>query len=521
MRAVMRGPELGDGSSYPGVVDIPIIDIPIEKLTGDTFNAPESAPLGSFPLGSFPIGSFDLQSSPLGSFPLGSFPLGSFPLGSFPLGSFPLSSIPLLSIGGWSEILDGITELAGTPQQGVTLEQLMTLDPVPEVVKNIELRDLSILDSPLASLSLPGISLGGTTVQQLNEWGQNANPTGAETVCAQLAAADASFTDCQGEDTLLSLEAKGAPVSALSLSSLPLGSFPLGSFPLGSFPIGSFPLGSFPLGSFPLGSFPLGSFPLGSFPLGSFPLGSFPMGSFDLLAAPTDSLPLGSFPIGSFPLGSFEIDGQSFCEFYDNEALGSGDKTCAELNINPTTDSLTDLVFALQNEAIDNGDTTGGIASTPLGSFPMGSFPIGSFPIGSFPLGSFDLNAPPLSELTLGHFGGCQAIDGTDDCSNTAAFTADSSLLDVETEYGTLAASPLGSFPLGSFGIADLPMGSFPLGSFEINGTPLDDPARGLDIFRSLSDSTQVSVTVERNGTSQVLVLDTQSLNLGDGAKER
>ena len=55
----------------------------------------------------------------------------------------------------------------------------------------------------------------------------------------------------------------------------------------------------------------------------------------------------------------------------------------------------------------------------------------------------------------------------------------------------------------------------------QINGTPLDDPARGLDIFRSLSDSTQVSVTVERNGTSQVLVLDTQNLNLGGGAKDR
>ncbi len=55
----------------------------------------------------------------------------------------------------------------------------------------------------------------------------------------------------------------------------------------------------------------------------------------------------------------------------------------------------------------------------------------------------------------------------------------------------------------------------------QINGTPLDDPARGLDIFRSLSDSTQVSVTVERNGTSQVLVLDTQSLNLGGDSKDR
>ena len=39
---------------------------------------------------------------------------------------------------------------------------------------------------------------------------------------------DPDFTECGDQDTLLGLEVKGAPVSALSLSSLPLGSFPIG-----------------------------------------------------------------------------------------------------------------------------------------------------------------------------------------------------------------------------------------------------------------------------------------------------
>ncbi len=396
---------LSDGTSYPGVVDVPIIDIPIEKLTGDTFNSPAAAPLGSFPLGSFPIGSIELRNSPVGSFPLGSFPIGSFPLGSFPLGSFPLSSIPLLDEGGWTEILSDIPELADAPLQTVTLEQLLRLNPLPNSVAGITLRDLAIEGSPLASLSLQGLSLGDTTVADLDQWLQNADSSGADTVCETLIAEDPAFSDCGAADTLLGLEVKGAPVSALSLSSLPLGSFPIGSFPLGSFPIGSFPLGSFPIGSFPLGSFPLGSFPLGSFPLGSFPLSSF-----NLLAAPLGSLPLGSFPIGSFPLGSFEIDGKSFCEFYDEQAIADGYKTCAQLNINPGTDSLADLVEALQDD-----DPAGSIGSTPLGSFPLGSFPIGSFPIGSFGLDV--LSSPPLSLLTLEDFDGCQELDGTADCS--------------------------------------------------------------------------------------------------------
>jgi general secretion pathway protein C len=35
-----------------------------------------------------------------------------------------------------------------------------------------------------------------------------------------------------------------------------------------------------------------------------------------------------------------------------------------------------------------------------------------------------------------------------------------------------------------------------------INGTPLDDPARGMEILQSMNTATQVTVTVERNGQS-------------------
>jgi len=45
-----------------------------------------------------------------------------------------------------------------------------------------------------------------------------------------------------------------------------------------------------------------------------------------------------------------------------------------------------------------------------------------------------------------------------------------------------------------------------------INGTALDDPASGMEVFRSLGDSDQVSVTVERNGQPETLTLDTSQL---------
>jgi len=41
-----------------------------------------------------------------------------------------------------------------------------------------------------------------------------------------------------------------------------------------------------------------------------------------------------------------------------------------------------------------------------------------------------------------------------------------------------------------------------------INGTPLDDPQRGMEIFRSIGSSDQVRVTVERNGKQEELTLN-------------
>jgi general secretion pathway protein C len=52
-----------------------------------------------------------------------------------------------------------------------------------------------------------------------------------------------------------------------------------------------------------------------------------------------------------------------------------------------------------------------------------------------------------------------------------------------------------------------------------INGTPLDDPQRGLEVFNTLSASDRVSVTIERNGQAQELTLNTAQITLPDPAQ--
>lgn len=50
----------------------------------------------------------------------------------------------------------------------------------------------------------------------------------------------------------------------------------------------------------------------------------------------------------------------------------------------------------------------------------------------------------------------------------------------------------------------------------DIDGQALNDPEQAMQIFQSLDSADQVSVTVERNGQPQVIVLSTSQLDLGD-----
>lgn len=51
-----------------------------------------------------------------------------------------------------------------------------------------------------------------------------------------------------------------------------------------------------------------------------------------------------------------------------------------------------------------------------------------------------------------------------------------------------------------------------------INGTPLDDPQRGMEIFNTMGTSDRVNVTIERNGQAQELTLNTAQIALPDAA---
>jgi general secretion pathway protein C len=54
----------------------------------------------------------------------------------------------------------------------------------------------------------------------------------------------------------------------------------------------------------------------------------------------------------------------------------------------------------------------------------------------------------------------------------------------------------------------------------DIDGQSLTDPTQAMEIFQSLGTASQVSVTVERDGQPEVIVLKTDQLNLGEEETE-
>jgi general secretion pathway protein C len=50
----------------------------------------------------------------------------------------------------------------------------------------------------------------------------------------------------------------------------------------------------------------------------------------------------------------------------------------------------------------------------------------------------------------------------------------------------------------------------------DIDGQSLTDPTQAMQIFQSLGTATQVSVTVERDGTPETIVLRTEQLDIGE-----
>lgn len=51
-----------------------------------------------------------------------------------------------------------------------------------------------------------------------------------------------------------------------------------------------------------------------------------------------------------------------------------------------------------------------------------------------------------------------------------------------------------------------------------INGTPLDDPQRGMEIFNTMGSSDSVTVTIERNGRTQEMTLNMAQITLPESA---
>ncbi len=111
-----------------------------------------------------PLRSSPLRSSPLRSSPLRSSPLRSSPLRSSALGKLSLSEIPLRS-SSWDALLAGTT--LDVPPATLTLDQVLSLDPLPEGLRDLSLADIDLANTPLRSSGLAEVLLAGATLDKI------------------------------------------------------------------------------------------------------------------------------------------------------------------------------------------------------------------------------------------------------------------------------------------------------------------------------------------------------------------
>ncbi len=133
-------------------------------------------PLNSFSPESIGFAATGTESTPLKGFPLKGFQLKGFPLKGFPLKGFPLkgffgdasenalrniklSDVPI--VGGWEAVLAG-TIYENTPTQTLTLWQVLSLEPAPDVpVANVDFEHSPLRDITLGAVATAQIPLTG------------------------------------------------------------------------------------------------------------------------------------------------------------------------------------------------------------------------------------------------------------------------------------------------------------------------------------------------------------------------
>ena len=261
----------GDSSALAGAASAPIEDIPVDAIRGAEDDGPDSAPLAGIPLAGIPLAGIPLAGIPLAGIPLAGIGFTSSNLNQNGLGGIPLSSIPLASSSdSWRARLNASANFSGTPEQSVTLAQVLET-PVVTTPTPVTLDDLDVEGSPLAGIPLAGIALGGLPLAGIPLAGIGSTP--AENLAAWCAFINTqpgySCTDPNSlvGKTMIDISLQGVPLAGIPLAGIPLAGIDLSSSPLAGIPLAGIDLEGSPLAGIPLAGIDFASSPLAGIPL--------------------------------------------------------------------------------------------------------------------------------------------------------------------------------------------------------------------------------------------------------------
>jgi hypothetical protein len=283
----------GRSSALASGAGVPLADIPASAL-------PLGLPgYGALTLASTSLVGTGIASSPISSIPISSIPISSIPISSIPISSIPISSIPLLNpAGGWVEVFKQ-TPFEGVPPQNVKFVDVLQSSnaKIRNAVQTITFADLDLTNSPLASISIVSIALGGSQIKDLKL--PTANPNAYDGWCDALSALGYSCgaLGITPTSTVFELDIKSAPISSIPISSIPISSIPISSIPISSIPISSIPISSIPISSIKLTDLVLSSpaaAPISSIRIGNTPISSIVLDCANFAALCSSNTTLGA-----------------------------------------------------------------------------------------------------------------------------------------------------------------------------------------------------------------------------------
>jgi Tol biopolymer transport system component len=387
-----------DSGTVEPPTQVRINDIPVGDVAGGTATTPSGAPVAQIPVAQIPVAQIpvaqiDVANAPVAQIPIAQIGLGDPNLASA-LATVPITQLPLRSPRSWAAVLAG-TPLAASPPQSVSLEDVLSLSPLPAALTGangtaqLRLSDFDFSHSTLGTVPIVAWALGGVTLSQL--------PLPGATSATAAWCAALNLTTCPanlGSQTVFGESVAGAPVAQIPVAQIPIAQIPVAQIPIAQIPVAQIGVSTFaasPIAQIPVAQINITGSPIAQIPVAQIAVAGSPVAQIPIAQIAVTGSPVAQIPIAQIPVAQIGTILNCTLIACASPTLTLGDALrLGAIRPDATLGSLAAL-------GVLNGITLGDVISA-LGASKLGDIPLAAF--GTITIGQLIAVLP--STVTLG-----------------------------------------------------------------------------------------------------------------------